>query len=274
MRFLRGGLALSLIAATLTVGALPAAADSSRALDTAFAEASQRAKTLAGATYSASPAALPAAFQAADYDGYRKLRPRPDRTLWGRAGNPFGLLPLPRGWLYPDTVAIHVVDRNGLTAKLDLPDAVDFVDYPAATDGDRHALGASGWRAITRPGIAGDGYEFAVFQGGVYFRAVGQGQVYGASARALAIGTGSPAGEEFPRFTDFWVLEPEANDDTLRFVALSDSPSAAAAYRFALRPGSDAIIDVAAEVHPRVDLSEAGVAPLSINRRRRALGVI
>lgn len=263
MRFLRGGLALSLIAATLAVGALPAAADPSRALDTAFAEASERAKVLAGTAFAAPPAALPVAFQAADYDGYRKLRPRPDRTLWGKAGNPFGLLPLPRGWLYPDTVAIHVVHRNGLTAKLDSPDTVDFVDYPAATDGDRHALGASGWRAITKPGIAGDGYEFAVFQGGVYFRAVGQGQVYGVSARALAIGTGSPAGEEFPRFTDFWVLEPEANDDTLRFVALSDSPSAAAAYRFALRPGSDAIIDVAAEIHPRVDISEAGVAPLS-----------
>lgn len=264
MRFLRGGLASSLIAATiLTAGAAPARADDARALDRAFSEASQRATLLAGAPYAAPHDTLPTTFQGADYDAYRKLRPRPERTVWGKAGNPFGLLPLPRGWLYPQPVAIHLVHRDGTVGQFNSPSVVDFVDYPAATDGDRQALGSSGWRAITKPGVAGDGYEFAVFQGGVYFRAVGQGQVYGVSARALAIGTGSPGGEEFPHFTDFWVLEPEANDDTLRFVALSDSPSATAAYRFALRPGSDAIIDVAAEIHPRVDISEAGVAPLS-----------
>ena len=265
MRFLRESLALSVIAATLlTAGALPARADEARPLlDRAFSEASQRAGSLAEMAYVAAPVALPAAFQAADYDAYRKLRPRPEASVWGTLGNPFGLQPLPRGWLYPALVTIHLLHRDGTGATFDSLNAVDFVDYPAATDGDRHALGTSGWRAITRPGVAGDGYEFAVFQGGVYFRAVGHGQVYGVSARALALGTGSPEGEEFPRFTDFWILEPEASDDTLRFVALSDAPSASAVYRFALRPGSDAIIDVTAEIHPRVDIFEAGVAPLS-----------
>lgn len=264
MRFLRGGLALSVIVASLlAAGASPAGADASRPLDRAFTEASQRAAVLAATVYVTPPDTLPTAFQTTDYDAYRKLRPRPEASVWGKLGNPFSVLPLPRGWLYPAPVSIHLVHRDGTVEKLDSPNAVDFVDYPAATDGDRHALGASGWRAITKPGVAGDGYEFAVFQGGAYFRAVGQGQVYGVSARALGLGTGSPKGEEFPRFTDFWVLEPETRDDTLRFVAVSDSPSAAAAYRFALRPGSDAIIDVAAEIHPRVDISEAGVAPLS-----------
>lgn len=264
MRFVRGIVSLPVIAAIFTAaGALPARAEDARPIDLAFAKASQRAAALAAAPYAVPANTLPAVFSSADYDAYRKLRPRPEATLWGKAGNPFGVLPLPRGWVYPDTVTIHVIGRDGVETEFDSPNAVDFVDYPAATDGDRHALGTSGWRAITKPGVAGDGYEFAVIQGGTYFRAVGQGQVYGVSARALAIGTGSPKGEEFPRFTDFWVLEPEAGDDTLRFVALSDSPSASAAYRFALRPGSDAIIDVAAEIHPRVDISEAGVAPLS-----------
>ena len=242
---------------------MPARAEDSHPIDRAFTEASAHAVQLAAAPYIAPDKTLPAAFSGADYDAYSKLRPRPEASVWGKLGNPFGLLPLPRGWLYPEPVSIHLVHRDGATGKFDSPNAVDFVDFPAATDGDRHALGASGWRAITKPGVAGDGYEFAVFQGGVYFRAVGQGQVYGVSARALAVGTGSPKGEEFPRLTDFWVLEPEANDDTLRFVAVSDSPSASAAYRFALRLGSDAIIDVAPEIHPRVDISEAGVAPLS-----------
>lgn len=264
MRFMRGIVSFPVIAAILSAaGALPARAEDSRPVDLAFARASQRAAELAAAPYVAPADPLPEAFSDADYDAYRKLRPRPEATLWGKAGNPFGLLPLPRGWLYPDVADVHVIGHDGIERKFESPNAVDFVDYPAATDGDRKALGVSGWRAITRPGVAGDGYEFAVFQGGVYFRAVGQGQVYGVSARALAIGTGSPKGEEFPRFTDFWVLEPEASDDTLRFVALSDAPSASAVFRFTLRPGSDAIIDVAAEIHPRVDISEAGVAPLS-----------
>lgn len=264
MRSVREALLLPLIAGLLA--AAPAArADQSRpvaTLDAVFAAASQRAAALAAAPYAKPADDLPAAFHGADYDAYRKLRPRPEKTVWGAAGNPFGVLPLPRGWLYPHAVAINLVHRDGTVGPLVSPGAVDFVDYPAATDGDRLRLGVSGFRAITRPGVAGDGYEFAVFQGGTYFRAVAKGQTYGVSARALAIGTGSSR-EEFPAFTDFWVLEPAAGDDTLHVVALSQSSSAAAAYRFALRPGSDAIIDVVGEIHPRIDVSEIGVAPLS-----------
>jgi glucans biosynthesis protein len=260
MRFVREALLLPLFAGLLA--AAPAARADDARLEPIFAEASARAAALAAAPYATPAADLPEAFHGADYDAYRKLRPRPDRTVWGTAGNPFGVLPLPRGWLYPHAVNVHLVGRDGAVSAFASPDTVDFVDYPGATDGDRARLGASGFRAITKPGIAGDGYEFAVFQGGTYFRAVGKGQTYGVSARALAIGTGSSQ-EEFPTFTDFWVLEPAAGDDTLHVVALSDSSSAAAAYRFALRPGSDAIIDVAAEIHPRIDVSEIGVAPLS-----------
>ena len=221
MRFVREALLLPLIAGLL---AAPAArADEPRhvaTLDAVFAQASQRAADLAAAPYAAPADDLPAAFHGADYDAYRKLRPRPEKTVWGAAGNPFGVLPLPRGWLYPHPVTINLVHRDGTIGPLASPDTVDFVDYPAATDADRARLGASGFRAITQPGIAGDGYEFAVFQGGTYFRAVAKGQSYGISARALAIGTGS-ATEEFPAFTDFWVLEPAAGDDTLHVVALS-----------------------------------------------------
>ncbi len=60
MRFLRGGLALSVIAAVLlTAGTLPARADDAHPLlDRAFGDASQRAKILAGAAYIATHAVL------------------------------------------------------------------------------------------------------------------------------------------------------------------------------------------------------------------------
>ena len=52
--------------------------------------------------------------------------------------------------------------------------------------------------------------EFLVFQGASYFRARGPEQVYGLSARGLAINTAEPAGEEFPAFTHFWIERPGA----------------------------------------------------------------
>ena len=269
------GLLLTVLAAGLTAGPALAfqeavAKSETSPADRLLQEVSKRAASLAAAPYAKPSADLPTAFQGLDYDGYRKLRARPETMVWGKAGNPFAVLPLPRGGLYHDEVAIHFVDATGQVQSHASPAFVDFVDFPQATDGQRAELGASGWRAITKPGQAGIGYEFAVFQGGTYFRAVGDGQIYGVSARALAIGAGSPQGEEFPRFTDFWIIEP-ANpgnrpgngDESLTFIALADSPAAAAAYRFVLRPGSDATIDVAAEIHLRTDISEAGVAPLS-----------
>ena len=40
--------------------------------------------------------------------------------------------------------------------------------------------------------------EFLVFLGASYFRAVAKGQLYGLSARGLAIDTAESTGEEFP----------------------------------------------------------------------------
>lgn len=269
--YLSGGArALHVIAALLAspILAIPAAMahaqESPAAIrDTTFAAVSRRAAALSAQAYEAPDTTLPAPFDALDYDAYRKLRPLPEAMLWARPGNPFAIQPLPRGSLYRDRVAIHLVDRAGATQTFASDRFVDFVDFPAATFADRAALGVSGFRVITQPGVAGDGYEFAVFQGGTYFRAVGKGGVYGVSARALALGTGSAAPEEFPVFTDVWIFEPAPGDATLSLVALSDAPSAAAAYRFTLAPGGDASIDVVAEIHPRVDISEAGVAPIS-----------
>lgn len=231
--------------------------------DQLFKDASARAAMLAATAYQAPLTDLPSAFENLNYDGYRKLRPRPETTVWGETGNAFGVLPLPRGFYYREEINIHFVSHTGETTPHTSSNFIDFVDYPGATDDERVALGVSGWRAISKPGQAGIGYEFAVFQGATYFRAVSEGQVYGVSARALAIGTGSAAGEEFPRFTDFWIVEPENADRTLTFVALADSRSVAATFRFVLRPGKDAVIDVVGEIHPRIDVSEAGIAPMS-----------
>ena len=45
--------------------------------------------------------------------------------------------------------------------------------------------------------------------------------------------------------------------------ALLDSESAAAAYRFTIRPGDTTVFDVEMAIYPRVDLDRAGLAPMT-----------
>ena len=45
--------------------------------------------------------------------------------------------------------------------------------------------------------------------------------------------------------------------------ALLDSESAAAAYRFTIRPGDTTVFDVEMAIYPRVDLEHAGLAPMT-----------
>jgi glucans biosynthesis protein len=86
---------------------------------------------------------------------------------------------------------------------------------------------------------------------------------YGISARGLAIDTGLEKGEEFPRFTEFWLLRPAKNSPSLTVYALMDSPSAAGAYRFEIRPGATLIMDVDAVLYPRKAVERIGIAPLT-----------
>ncbi|MFT7027394.1 MAG: glucans biosynthesis protein, partial [Paracoccaceae bacterium] len=129
--------------------------------------------------------------------------------------------------------------------------------------GEGAGLQWSGFRLrcpINRPDVLD---EVAVFQGASYFRAIGRGQVYGTSARALAIRTGAPEGEEFPVFSRFWLVRPDPDANEMRFHALLESPSLTGAYDFTLRPGADTTIDVRSVLFPRVDLGDVGMAPLT-----------
>ena len=105
--------------------------------------------------------------------------------------------------------------------------------------------------------------EFLVFQGASYFRAVAKGQLYGLSARGLAVRTARPEGEEFPYFTDFWIERPPEHAEQIVVHALLQSPSVVGAYSFTARPGDETIVDVEATLFPRVELTAFGIAPLT-----------
>jgi glucans biosynthesis protein len=124
-------------------------------------------------------------------------------------------------------------------------------------------LGFAGFRVhfpLQQPGYKD---ELIVFLGASYFRVLGRDQSYGASARGLAINVGTSSGEEFPYFSDFWLVKPPPQQRTLTIYALLDSPSLTGAYRFDVRPGGKTDVEVTATLYPRKSVEKLGIAPLT-----------
>lgn len=222
----------------------------------------QMAKELAGARYAPPDTALPGELDKLSYDDYRNIRFNTDRSLWRGKGSPFEAQLLHRGFLFRDKVEIYLV-AEGQARKLAYDQGLFRFDHGLKSPDPKIDLGFSGFRLhspINRPDYLD---EIAVFQGASYFRGVGKGQVYGSSARGLSIKTGDSGGEEFPVFKAFWLEQPRAGADSVVVHALLDSPSAAAAHRFTIRPGTATVMTVEMTVYPRVDVDKAGLASLT-----------
>ena len=221
----------------------------------------QMARELASKAFKAPDNKLPDNLKELDYDHYRSIRFSPERALWSGEKLPFEAQFFHRGFFYANRVDIYEVKNGQATRIAYQPEHFSFGDVvppPAGVD-----LGFSGFRLhapINKP----DYYdEVCVFLGASYFRAVAKGELYGLSARGLSINTGEAKGEEFPSFKTFWIEKPAANATSIVVHALLDSESAAAAYRFTIRPGDTTIFDVEMAVYPRTDLEHAGLAPMT-----------
>ncbi len=196
------------------------------------------------------------------YDRYRDIRFKKEHTLWGNTSLPFHVQMFHPGLYYHRTVELFEVD-NGVAKKI--PFSTDLFDYGKNNIKDKIPpdLGFAGFRihAPTKSQAYYD--EVAVFLGASYFRAVGRDQHWGLSARGLAIDTAEPSGEEFPYFTEFWLVKPKPGDTSMVVYALLESPSATGAYRFVVTPGVDTITDVDAYIVARKTVTKMGFAPLT-----------
>src|SRR5947208_3289903 len=221
----------------------------------------QLARETASKPYKAPDTKLPDNLKKLDYDHYRQIRFLPEHALWRGEKLPFEVQFFHRGFFYAPRVDIYEV-ANGQATKIPYrPDVFSFgSNQPPAADVD---LGFAGFRIhspINRP----DYYdEVCVFLGASYFRAVAKGEIYGLSARGLAINAGEAKGEEFPSFKTFWIEKPTAKANSIVVHALLDSESAAAAYRFTIRPGETTIYDIEATLFPRVQIEQIGLASLT-----------
>jgi glucans biosynthesis protein len=221
----------------------------------------QMARDTASKPFKAPDNKLPDNLKDLDYDHYRGIRFLPDRALWRGEKLPFEVQFFHRGFFYANRVDIYEVANGQATKIAYQPEYFSFeANAPPKPGVD---LGFAGFRLhtpINRP----DYYdEVCVFLGASYFRAVAKGELYGLSARGLSINTGQAKGEEFPLFKTFWIEKPGPNATSIVVHALLDSESAAAAYRFTIRPGDTTVFDVEMAIYPRVDLEHAGLAPMT-----------
>lgn len=198
------------------------------------------------------------------YDDYQRVRFRRDRTRWADAENaPFQLNAFHLGWLFNEPVHMYEV-VDGVARKMPFSTAdFDYANVKTAIPEDFEMPGVAGFRLMTPLNRADHYDELAAFLGASYFRALGRGNVYGLSARGLAVNTGMARGEEFPRFSDFWIERPGQGSDAVIVHAALQSASVTGAYRFVLRPGETTTVDVTVRLFLREDVEQLGIAPLT-----------
>lgn len=220
------------------------------------------ARNLAKSDYAA-PTPVPDAWTEIEYEDYVSIWFDARNALWnGEDETPLRLDVFSPGLYFPTPIDISVVE-NGTARPLVFDFAVfDKTDTFPELPMDE-TLGYSGLRLRAELEKQGIYQEFAVFQGASYFRAIGTGDIYGLSARGLAVDTASASAEEFPDFRSFWIEKPQPGTSTFRVHALLDSPSVTGAYRFDISPGQPLVMDIKAHVFPRRDISNLGIAPLT-----------
>jgi len=246
---------------SVVVPQLPQTAPPAQPGPFAFADVQQLARERAAHDFRPPAQNLPTSLANLTYDQYRDIRFRPASALW-RGQALFEVQFFHRGYRVRQRVNVFEVTPAGAGLVEYSPRLFTFgrlMKTPKlSTD-----VGFAGFR-IHYP-LQSPGYkdELLVFLGASYFRVLGRNQHYGASARGLAIDTAAQSGEEFPTFTDFWLVRPQPSDRSLTIYALLDSRSVTGAYQFEVRPGEVTQVEVHCDLYPRRNISKLGVAPLT-----------
>jgi glucans biosynthesis protein len=209
------------------------------------------------------------------YDDYRQIEFRDDKALWREENLPFHVEFFHLGYLYQEPVHLNEFSATHTQPVRFVPDFFNYRalklprEIPANT-------GYAGFRLNYQLNAPDKWDELGAFQGASYFRLLGQGQVYGMSARGLALDCGEPGRpEEFPIFTDWWLGKPQADDSDLLLYAILDSVSCVGAYEFFIHPGATTVAKVEAVLYfreqqnilaadsQRKPLATIGLAPLT-----------
>lgn len=196
------------------------------------------------------------------YDQWRDIRYRADHALWGDQKLPFQVQFFHPGLFYDRAVRMQVVEDGKAQPIAFSPSQFDYGknDFASKIPQD---LGFAGFR-VHAPIKKKDYYDEAiVFLGATYFRSLGRDEVFGLSARGLAIDTATSWGEEFPWFREFWLVKPAPGAKELTVYALLDSPRVTGAFQFAIAPGVATVVKVESKLFLRAAIEKLGIAPLT-----------
>ena len=226
-----------------------------------FDDVVKKAEALARQHYKA-PIPIPKIMREMSYEAYQGIRFNPDRSLWRQSESRFQVMLLPPGKFYTHAVNLNVIDADGMQPvpfrKSDFTFADPEVQKRVPAD-----VGVAGFKLTFPLNKKNEQNQFLVFAGASYFRAVGKENVFGISGRGLAIDTGLSTGEEFPAFTEFWLIRPSPDADEMVFYGLLDSKSLAGAYQFTVVPRQTTQLRVKATLFPRKNIQLIGIAPLT-----------
>ena len=204
---------------------------------------------------------VPEALRRIDYEKWQDIRFNPAKSLW--AEESFFVQFFHRGFLFQEPVTVNYADKKGLQRMPFSPDLFLYKNdnYSAQLKGD---LGFSGFR-IHYPSFNRTDFpnELVAFLGASYFRSLGKKLVYGLSARGLAVNPVEAAGEEFPRFSEFWIVRPSFFERKITVYALLDSVSLTGAYEFVICPGETTVLYVKNTLFIRKAILKLGLAPLT-----------
>lgn len=220
------------------------------------------ARESANKDFSEPKAPLPEFLRELSYDGYMGIGYRREMGLWYGEPGRFQIQFFHPGNLNQKPVRIHVVEAG---QEREMRFSTNLFDYgshqfPKPIPDDLFLVGLRVLYPLNEPSKMD---EVAVFLGSSYFRVLGARQDYGSSARGLAIDTAESSGEEFPRFTEFWIEKPGPLADQIRIFARLESRRVSGAYQFLIQPGETTVIEVVASLFLRDEVKKLGVAPLT-----------
>lgn len=224
-----------------------------------FASLQQMAKGLSAKAYVAAKPPAADIVSKIDFDVAQKIKFRTDHSVWRNGPGPFPVRLFHLDKFNPLPVRINVLAGNSAREILYSPEDFDYGDSGLQSKLPGN-LGFSGFRVMD--GRHSD-TDWLAFQGASYFRSSGQENQYGASARGIAVDTALSTKEEFPRFVEFWLAEPDPQSPSITIYTLLDGPSLTGAYRFVAKKATGAIIDIEATLYIRNDIARLGVAPMT-----------
>jgi len=238
------------------------AADLTPAEVTDFATLEKLAAQLALKPYVAPSQQLDPFYEGLKYDGHRKIRFLRDKALFGGLGDTYRVEFFHPGWMFKKPVVFHNIHDLKTDAVPFDRSHFEYSDLQVPENAVNPA-GYAGFRVLAPDKLIGKPFEFMVFMGASYYRAVTTELGYGISARGVAVNTIGGKPEEFPDFTHFWFQQPQPGDKYFRILALLNGPSITGAYQFDVMPGKVTETLVKATLHLRNPVEMLGIAPFS-----------